>query len=472
MKCHNWEIFKKFEKYSTSICVVLLVLAFAIRLYAAGIAVIEDVVEGDKLNFINSISFNPDTFHLPIGDKIIENPLLSAYILKMGIAIFGEGKLGLRLFFVLFGTFSLFFIYKLVKRKLDITTALLCLCLLTFSQLHIGMSRLASEHVLFFLFVSAAMVVFFHAIDTQKPIYIYLLAALLGVGCLNYQWMSLLAPVFLLFLIIQKEYRFWFKRKELYFAGLIVIVLVSPFLIWSYVDGFTKVNSENVFDLGFSLRSFYLYFGEVFAWLTEWTGFFIWGHDDGGAFALRGGKWHLWVDGSNELPFIHWVLGVFVFIGYIYCIRKKNNNDLIKFCLIMFTFVFIFTSVIAGADTIFDDHWWAIMTIFPGVILCSHMLVELQNKVRFINIVIVGLITYSFVHAISFVKLPEHQYAVPKKYLQEWYLAKAELYLKENKRELAIDRCQWVLARAKDEMIIESANHILLKAKRRGQHRR
>jgi len=462
MQCHSG---KFLEKYSTIICVVLLILAFAIRLYAAGIAVIEDVVEGDKLIFIKSISFNPSTLYLPVGDKNIENPLLSAYILKLGIAIFGEGKLGLRLFFVLFGTFSLFFIYKLVKGKLDVTTALLCLYLLTFSQLHIGMSRLASEHVLLFLFVSAAMYAFFQAVDTQKPKYIYVLAVLLGVGCLNYQWMSLLAPVFLLFLIIQKEYRFWFKRKELYFAGLLAFALVLPFLIWSYADGFTKLSSENVFDLGFSLRSFYLFFGEIFAWLTERTGFFIWGHDDGGAFALMGGRWHLWVDGSNELPFIHWVLGAFMFIGYIYHVRKKNNNDLIKFCLIMFTFVFVFTSVIAGADTIFDDHWWAEMTIFPGVILCAHMLVEFQKKVCWINIVIVGLITYSLVHAIYFVNLPEHQYAVPKEYLQKWYLAKAELYLQENKKNLAIDRCRWVLARAKNKMIIKSANTILSEAR-------
>ena len=154
------------------------------------------------------------------------------------------------------------------------------------------------------------------------------------------------------------------------------------------MDGFSKLISEKVFDFGFSLRSFYLYFGEIFAWLTERTDFFIWGHDDGGAFALRGGKWHLWVDGSNELPFIHWVLGALMFTGFIYHAKGKNGNNLIKFCLIMFVFVFVFTSVIAGADTLFDDHWWAIMTIFPGVILCSHMLVELQKKVRFINIVI------------------------------------------------------------------------------------
>jgi len=127
MQCHNWEFFKKLEKYSPIICVVLLVLAFAIRFYGAGIAVFEDGVESDKLNFIKSISFNSDTLHLPIGNKNLENPLLSAYILKLGITLFGENKLGARLFFVIFGTFSLFFIYKLVKKRLDVTTALLCI---------------------------------------------------------------------------------------------------------------------------------------------------------------------------------------------------------------------------------------------------------------------------------------------------------------------------------------------------------
>jgi 4-amino-4-deoxy-L-arabinose transferase-like glycosyltransferase len=308
------------------------------------------------------------------------------------------------------------------------------------------------------------MDVFFKAVDTQRPKYIYILAILLGIGCLTYQWMVLLAPVFLIFLIIQKEHRFWFKRKELYLAGLLAFMLVTPFLIWSYADRFSKLSSENLFDLGFSLRSFYLYFGEIFAWLTERTGFFIWGHENGGALARMGGKWHLWVDGSNEQPFIHWVLGVFIFIGYIHYAKQKNNRELIKFCLIMFTFVFLFTSVIAGADTLFDDHWWAEMTLFPGVILCSYMLVELQKKTRFINFVTVGLVTYSLVHAVSFINLPEHQYAVPREYLQKWYLEKAELYLKDHKRDLAIDRCRWVLARAKNEGIIKSADIIMSEA--------
>ena len=47
--------------------------------------------------------------------------------------------------------------------------------------------------------------------------------------------------------------------------------------------------------------------------------------------------------------------------------------------------------------------------------------------------------------------------------MQNWYLKKAEFYLKNNEKDLAVDRCQWVLSRSKNKLIAEKARTILSK---------
>jgi len=463
MKLHKIEFSGKLEKYSAFIAGLILVFAFILRIYSAHTMPFIVDNEVDKLNFIKNISFNVDHLNLPLGDIVLENPLLSTYILKLAVSFFGDSQLGARIVFVAFSIFGLLLIYKLVKKKLGTQAALLSLFFLSMSQYHIGSSRIAGELSLILFFVATSMYIYFQALDTHDSKYVYRLALIMGLGCLNYPIMVLFIITCLLFFILEKKYRLWFKQKELYGSGLIILVLFSPYLFWSYSSGFNKLAKEHFFDFGFSLRSLYLYFGEIFAWLTEKTEFLIW--DDpmhmGGSFAVINGKWRLSIDASNELPFICWVLGLLIFISVFYCFKKNRGNELIKFCLVMFTFVFTATSIIAGSYTLFDDHWWAGMTILPGAILCANMFVEFYRKYPMLRFFIVGFMVYFVYHAVYFVSLPEHRYAVPKKDLYEYYLHRAELYLSENKKEVAIDRCEWVLARTKDGAIIKKANDIL-----------
>lgn len=98
---------------------LLLVTVFLIRLYSAIIISLQ-CEEEERLEFARKISFSPSRINLPIGDRGLENRLLTVYILKVGYAIFGESNIGGRIIFALLGTFSLYFIHKLAEQSIGV----------------------------------------------------------------------------------------------------------------------------------------------------------------------------------------------------------------------------------------------------------------------------------------------------------------------------------------------------------------
>jgi len=379
--------------------------------------------ETEKLEFVKQVSFDLQKFSVPIGDRTVKNPLLSVYLLKLGQIVFGESKAALRFFFVLLGTASLVLIYQLVKENFDKKNAYLAVLILAFSQFHIGTSRLITEDCLLLFFSSMALYAFFRALRCGKPKWIYLTGLCIGFGYYGKEQILLLVPVFLIFLIGNKKYRFFFRNKELYGSAFICALLILPHLIWSYSNEFDNYLSEHVFEFGFSFRSIYLYFGEVFAWISGKVNWFFWDLPAETIF-IRNGDGNLkFLSGiSNENPFVHWVLGVLIFASVIFHMKKKyRRNELVEFSFFMFGFVFFITSVMAGATSLLDDHWWASVTIYPGVILCSHMLSCIGEKFKGFRLITAGLVIYFLVHAVFFIQLTENRYAVPKEGAHQYY---------------------------------------------------
>ncbi|MBL7197170.1 MAG: glycosyltransferase family 39 protein [Candidatus Omnitrophica bacterium] len=448
------------------IIILLLAAGFLLRLYAATtVPLIKD--EEEKVAFTREISFDFKDPNLPLGDREIASPLLDAYILKFGFAVFGESNLGGRLFFVFLGALGLYFIYKLVEEQLGKGQGLLVLVFLVLSQFHIGMSRLIDEDCLLLFFTALSIYLFFKALNTKKRIWTYLTGISVGLGFLGKDPIILLLPIFFFFLLSRREYRFWFRSRDTYIAFALALIIASPYILWSYKNNFYNYIIKDFDRIGISLRSFYLYFGEILSWFTEKFDFFIWGPIKGqfheGAIAKINGKWRMIIDGSNEFPVIDWVLGVFSFAGFFYCLKGyKKRKALIQFCIIMFGSIFIITTILRG-PTLFDDHWWGDMTLYPGVILCAHMLIKLKERYKFVNLAIAGLIIYFAINCFYFINLPENEFTATRSALCKYYLERAEIYLEKGEREEAIKRCKWVIKRCSDEKILKRSEVILRK---------
>jgi len=174
------------------------------------------------------------------------------------------------------------------------------------------------------------------------------------------------------------------------------------------------------------------------------------------------------VDASEEYPPFHWMLGALIFAAFFYQLKNnKRKNDLISFSLIMFGVIFITTSVVGGSVAgLFADHWWGTMSLYPGVILCSHMLINLKEKYKFGKFIMIALSLYFLIHAFYFIKNSKnYEFVIPINRLCIERLDKAEYYLQNGNVEKAVDLCKWIEYKSwgRNEKVYEKAREILYK---------
>jgi len=384
--------------------VFLLFIAFILRFIAAtNMPLVED--EGMKILLADKISFNLSNLNIPIGDEKLTHSFFPVYLVKLGFVLFGKSMISGRIFFVLSGTLSLCFIYMLVKERWGKDVGLLTLVLLVFDQFHIGEVSLIRDECLLLLFCSMSMYFFFKAIyDNSK--FFYLVALSLGLGFLCKEIVLALLAIFAVYALLKKDHGFRFSSKDAWIALFLIIIVITPYLWWCLRNNFINYSNynRNLFSVGLSLRSFYLYFGEVFIWLEKMN--FI----------------ELPQETSHEFVFVHWITGILVFLSIIYSFRiKKKKNELVLFCLLMFFIVFFVASFID--PSLLDSHWRASMTIYPGMILSANMLVAMGKKNKYGKLIAIVLIFYFVVHAFQYVTIPDD-------YGYNLYSHKAKLYLK------------------------------------------
>ena len=434
------------------VMIVLLITGFIIRLYAA--TTVPQVSDEEVFYyFARQISFDINHLHLPIGGIPgidITSPPLPLYVAKLGLSLFGDCIWGGRFFFVLIGIFSLFFSYKLVEEVSGRKMALIVLYLLVFSQYHIGISRRIGPEILNFFFSVLSVYCFFKGLKTGLNKWVYLTGIFLGIGYLGKELVILLLPIFLIFLWREQKYRFWLKCKAIYISLALMLFCMSSQIIWSFQNNFANYTSEedNIFNMGVSLRSIHLYLGEAFAWLADTSqlseeirDFPDFEHER--IIVIQEWKRLFMFDGDNNLPVEHWVLGAIIFMAVLYYfLERRNKDELTRFSMLMFGFIFIVTTIMGyHPDDFVVDHLWATATLYPGVILSSHMLIELSRKYRFAEFAIPVMIIYFVINSVRFASLPENQFAMSKMDLCEHYIERAEIYRAEGEWDKVRDRC-------------------------------
>jgi len=72
------------------------------------------------------------------------------------------------------------------------------------------------------------------AVQTKNEKYWYLIGLTLGLGYLSKYTMFLFWPCLLIFFWLSKDNRYWLKKKELYFSGIISALFFLPVLLWNW----------------------------------------------------------------------------------------------------------------------------------------------------------------------------------------------------------------------------------------------
>ena len=425
---------KAFFQKNTFFALLLLAAAFFLRFQAASnAALIYD--EENYYLAAKEIGTFPNVFDLDIkGVSSIRSPdeswntdregmvkyyFFTLLTINLSKFLFGESMLGMRMLFIIFGVMGLAFIYKLIEEQLDKRTALLALAILTFSQLHIGLSKVML-HSPFHFFLVLTIYFFFKALSNGQGKWMYLAGLAGGLGFLYYPWMLLLLPVLFVFLLQEKECRNWLRRKETYAACFIAFCIIAPFFFWNFNGFIYKAGSDKpLLNIGFSLRGFYLYFADFFARfsaqirLLHWDGL-------GQKLFMHGPKGMILLgEIETEFPVMDWVLSLLIFAGIFYGLRNKEKA-LIRFSLLMFFVFFVIMSVVNG-NVLFLDYSWLDVTLYPGVILCAFLFTDIQKKRKKFFIFEAMLVVYLMINALHLISAPEDFYGLPESELEKIY---------------------------------------------------
>ncbi len=114
---------------------------------------------------------------------------------------------------------------------------------------------------------------FYKYFKTKSPKFIYLTAVMLAIGTLFKLSTAFIVPAILIFVLITEGFKF-FKKKEVWIAILIFILILSPYIIWGYSEFggfiFTEASSHSTpenYLVGFSLMKDYInLFPTYFSW--------------------------------------------------------------------------------------------------------------------------------------------------------------------------------------------------------------
>lgn len=439
-------------KIEKIIILTILLFSFILLFYATSTILLNGCDEEEHFLMASRISFKPDNLNLPLAFKDIESGHgpLSAYLIKLGFLLFQkENIISGRFIFVLLGTLGILLVYSLVKKGINNKVAIFSIILLSVEKYYICHMRYGSEEPICIFFSLLAIYVFFKALNDNNKLLMVLVGLIIGIGFYGKETPLLLFPIFLLYLLWDKKYRFWLGVKETYIAMFIFCAVAIPFVVYNLQNDFftfRHVTSMARFTL-FSPVSLTVLFGEPLSFLVDKS------------IIIR--------MFDCEYPFMNWLGGILILSGVIYSALHNRNNSLIKLLLVVFSFNFILFSVV-GVDpkkeplSFFNNHFWASMMVVPGVILAANMLSALWDKHRIAKIFIVLFISYLAFDLIEVINLPEPFYIPRKDLMIETLINSAHRDLDRRCFAYAKKRFEKVLIWDKKDKDLEEARRCLI----------
>lgn len=381
---------------------IISLFTFLLLFYATSTVLLNGSDEEEHFWMASQISFNPNNLNIPLAFKDIDpHGLLPAYLIKLGFILFGkEGIISGRFIFVLLGVIGILLVYFLVKQGMYKRLTILSIIFLSVEKYYMCHMRYAISESTCIFFTILAIYIFFKALKENNRLFMILVGLPIGIGFYGKATTTLLFPIFFIYLLWDRQYRFWLRSKQIYIALLLFCGIAAPFVIYNlYNNLFTFQYIRAIAKFGLSPISLTVLFGESLSFLID-----------------KSIVIHVF---DCEYPMMNWLAGIVVLCGVIYSAIQSRNNSLIKLLLIVFSFTFVLFSIIgnspeAEADTLFNSQNWPSMMVIPGVILAANMLQVLWNKYRLSRVFIVLFMMYLALDLIRVINLPESFY-IPRR---------------------------------------------------------
>ena len=177
-----------------------------------------------------TISFEPGHLNLPAARE--NHPALPAYVVKASSTVFGTSRVGYRGMHILLGLLTIAMVYAMTRQWYGPVPARWAAALMAFNEYYLNVSSRATAHVPNLLFVTAAVYAFSRFLATERPRYLYLAGASVGIAFYCKESTALLLPVFALTLLVSKHRR-WLLKPQIYLACAAYVLVISPDIMWN-----------------------------------------------------------------------------------------------------------------------------------------------------------------------------------------------------------------------------------------------
>jgi 4-amino-4-deoxy-L-arabinose transferase-like glycosyltransferase len=336
---------------------------------------------GTAIPLARTISFTPGYVHLPLRGE--NHPALPAYVTKASGEFFGRTQTGYRMLSLLLGLGTLILIYSLALDVVGPVAARWAAALLAFNEYYLGVSARATAHVPHLLFVAIAMYAYGRFLRTERAAFVYLAAASAGLAFYAKEHSALLMPVFFLALLATRQRR-WLRTPHPYLASVLFVACISPDLVWNLTtrtEVTTNYSGERVRLATYS--DHFRRFGGVS--VSPYPAMFYAKPVAQAAARLVTGTTP--ADYTPEYRSVNPALGLLLLGAVIFtAVTRRARDDLPRFLLIQFGFVFVFFSVIQPGNPpgrLDAVSWiWVETTILPAVVLAGGRLAEIPERWR------------------------------------------------------------------------------------------
>jgi hypothetical protein len=386
----------------------LLVGAVALRLVLALNAPYIHDEENTHIPLSKSISLAPGDLRLPLRGE--NHGALPAYLIRAGSTLFGTSPLAYRSVHVALGIITIVLVYLLSREWYGATAARWAAALLAFNEYVLTLSSRATAHVPHFFFVALAVFAFGRFLARQRPAYLYVSAASLGLAFYVKEHSALLVPIVFATLLLG-PHRQWLRRPYPYVACAIFILFITPDVLWNLgTDPDAARVTYGGKELGQATYAAHLQrFGGI--GLVPYPAlFYLWDL----VMPL-----HRLVTGtelpaeSPELPslMMNSALGL-LFIGSVLwtIVRPTGRDHLRSFLLLSACGIFVFFSLIKPGDPPFrlaPVNWaWVEITLIPVTILTGALLARLAGRWRYIVWTAAALALLNAVDSVVLVPIP------------------------------------------------------------------
>jgi dolichol-phosphate mannosyltransferase len=176
--------------------------------------------------------------HLDIG--YLDHPPMVGWLIAAGTAIFGGGEFGVRVAALCCGAVASFFCYRLTREMFDEPSGWVAAVLAQTLPFFFSTGFLMTPDAPLTAAWSGTLYFIYRALIKGQARAWWGVGVCLGLGLLSKYTIVLLGLSALLFMVIDRRSRHWFRRVEPYAAVLLAAAIFSPVIAWNARNDFAS----------------------------------------------------------------------------------------------------------------------------------------------------------------------------------------------------------------------------------------